>query len=527
VTSHPRQASARAFRPAVVCLRTLAILALSGALCPTGAQTSPDIKAPLAGFDGYASRALTEWDVPGMAVAIVKDDSVVFARGYGVRTAGTRDSVDAHTLFALGSTTKAFTALSVALMVDGGKLRWDDPVATVLPGFVLHDPYATREVRLRDLLTHVIGFADPEYLWYGSDLTLAEMIHRLRFLAPESSLRSRFAYNNIGYAVAGLAAGTANRSSWEDLVRTRILKPLGMTETVMDGPELRARANVTRPHARIDDTLRALPASSQQLADPIAPAGSMYASVLDMTKWMRFLLDSGRVAGKRLVSDTAFAELMKPQVLVKLDEIYPAVRLTKPNFTAYGLGWFLEDYRGEKVAFHTGSIDGLVAIVGLIPARRLGIVVLANRDHAELRHALMYRAFDAYLGGPARDWNADMHALYQRLQDSVDVAKKEIERKRVGGTKPSLALDKYTGTYADSLYGSAAVRLENGRLVLAQTSFLTADLEHWSYDSFRARYRNRWLGTSMVIFRLDAEGKVAALDLGDGKVLPRLPDSKR
>ena len=267
-------------------------------------------------------------------------------------------------------------------------------------------------------------------------------------------------------------------------MRTRILGPLGMTETVLEGPELRGKVNVTRPHEYVGDTLRALPALSQELVDAIAPAGSMYSNVLDMSKWMRFLLDSGRVAGKRLVSDTAFAELMRPQVLVPSGEFYPTAKLTHPSFTAYGMAWFLEDYRGEKIVFHTGSIDGLVAIVGLMPARRLGIVVVANRDHAEVRHALMYRVFDAYLGGPERDWNTEIRALYQKARDSVKVAKKEADAKRVLGTKPSLSLDRYAGAYADSLYGSVTVRLERGRLVLAPSAFLTADLEHWNTTRF-------------------------------------------
>jgi hypothetical protein len=232
------------------------------------------------------------------------------------------------------------------------------------------------------------------------------------------------------------------------------------------------------------------------------------------------------VEGRRLVSDTAFAEIMRPQVLVERDEFYPTAQLTKPNFTAYGLAWFLEDYRGEKVAFHTGSIDGLVAIVGLMPARQLGIVVLANRDHAEVRHALMYRAFDSYLGPPRRDWSTEMRAMYRKVLDSVKVAEKEAEAKRVRNTTASLAIAKYAGSYADSLYGSVRVLLQRGRLVLAPSAFLTADLEHWNYDTFRARYRNRWLGTSMVTFRLAPDGKVSAVDLGDGKVLARVPVAK-
>lgn len=498
------------------------VLAASLVALPAAAQ---GVDAPLAGFDAYVSRAVKDWDVPGLAVAVVKDDSMVFARGYGVRAVGTHDTVDAHTLFALGSTTKAFTAMAVALMVDAGKLRWDDAVATYVPGFMLRDPYVTHELRIRDLLTHELGFGDPEYLWYGNDQKLADMIRRLRYLPPQTSFRSHFAYNNVGYAAAGLIAGRANGSSWDDLVRTRILVPLGMSETVIEGPELRGKVNVTRPHSYVDDTLRALPSFSQELIDAIAPAGSMYSNVLDMSKWMRFLLDSGRVAGKRLVSDTAFAELMRPQVLVPSDEFYPTAKLTRPSFTAYGMAWFLEDYRGEKVVFHTGSIDGLVAIVGLVPARRLGIVVVANRDHAEVRHALMYRVFDAYLGSSQRDWSTEMRAMYQKTLDSIKVAKKEADAKRVLGTKPSLPLARYAGMYADSLFGSVTVRLERGRLVLAPSSFLTADLQHWNYDTFRARYRNWWIEPSMATFRLGPDGAVAALDLGDGQVLARVPGS--
>jgi CubicO group peptidase (beta-lactamase class C family) len=490
---------------------------------PTAAQGRDP---PLADFDAYVKKAVKDWDVPGLAVAVVKDDSMVFARGYGVRAIGTHDTVDTHTLFALGSTTKAFTAMAVALMVDAGKLRWDDAVTASIPGFVLRDPYVSHELALRDLLTHELGFADPGYLWYGNDQTLADMIRRLRYLPPESSFRSHFAYNNIGYAAAGLIAGRANGSSWDDLVRTRILGPLGMSETVLEGPELRGKVNVARPHHYVDDTLRALPASSQQLVDQIAPAGSMYSNVLDMARWMRFLLDSGRVGGRRLVSDTTFAELMTPQVLVGRDEFYPTAKLTNPNFTAYGMAWFLEDYQGEKVAFHTGSIDGLVAIVGLMPARRLGIVVLANRDHAEVRHALMYRVFDSYLGASRRDWSTEMRAMYQKVRDSVKVAEKKAEAKRVGGTRPSLALARYAGKYADSLYGSVTVRLERGRLVLVPSAFLTADLEHWNYDTFRARYRNRWLRSTMVTFRLAPDGGVSAVDLGEGEVLARVPVAK-
>lgn len=482
-------------------------------------------QSPWRAFDGYVARAVRDWNVPGLAIAVVQNDSVVFLKGYGVRTLGAPDPVTVHTRFANASTTKAFTALAVALLVDSGKLGWDDRVIDRLPGFVLQPPYATQELTLRDLLTHRVGFSDPGSLWYGREFDYPEMLRRLRFVPPESSLRSHFAYNNVTYATAGVIAGHAAGQSWDDLVTSRILVPLGMTETVTQAKGLAGIADVAAPHDYIDDTLRPLGPAGIGLVDALAPAGSMYSSVTDMAQWLRFLLDSGRVAGRRLVSARSFAELFRPQTIIgPNDGFYPTARLTKPHFTAYGFGWFLEDYRGEFVAFHTGSIDGTVAIVGLIPDRRVGVVVFANRDHAEVRHALMYRAFDVALGGgaPRRDWSADLRALYDSLRDAGRAAQREAQSHRILNTALSVPLERYAGTYRDSLFGDVVIRVDGARLVAVVSPFLTADLEHWHYDVFRLRWRNRWIQSSLAGFHIGPDGTVSAVDL-DGLVLKRAP----
>lgn len=484
----------------------IALVALLLALQPAAAQ--------LRGFDAYVAQAVRDWNVPGLAIAVVKDDSVMFLKGYGVRALGSTDPVGPHTLFANASTTKAFTALAVALMVDDGKLQWDDRVEDRLPEFVLKVPYATQELTVRDLLTHRVGFGDPGFLWYGRTFDYAAMLRRLRYVNPESSLRSRFAYNNVAYATAGVIVGRVAGTSWDEVVKTRILTPLGMTETVTQARDLASRGDVAAPHDYIGDTLRLIGRDAVDLVDPIAPAGSMYSTVTDMAKWLRFLLDSGRVAGRRLVTAASFAELFRPQVVIgPQDGFYPTARLTRPHFTAYGLGWFLEDYRGEFVAFHTGSIDGTVAIVGLVPERRLGVVIFANRDHAELRHALMYRVFDAYLGGPPRDWSKELRAMYDSLRNQSRQARHQAEAARVMGTAPSLPLDRYAGTYTDSLYGDLTLRLEGGALVAEVSPFLVADVEHWHYDVFRLRWRNRWVPPDFATFHVGPDGKVAEVDL--------------
>ncbi len=492
-----------------------ALVAMLAASAPAGAQTLLD------GFDAYAARAVREWRVPGLAIAVVKDDSVVFAKGYGVRTLGRREPVDVHTLFANASTTKAFTATALLMLVDAGQLRLDDHATTYLPTLALRDPYPTRELTIRDLLTHRTGLPEDGLLWYGRSFDLPEIERRLRFLDPETSFRSHFAYENVTYAAVGEVAAAVAGVPWERLVHQRILDPLGMRETVTNTSAAASSSDVASPHAVLDDTVRVI---TRYDADNIAPAGAMYSSVADMARWMIFLLDSGRAGEQRLLSASAIDAMLSPQMLVGADEFYPTAQRTRPHFTAYGLGWFLEDYRGEYVVFHTGSIDGFSAIVGLIPERHLGVVVFANLDHAELRHALLYTVFDRYIGGgAAHDWSAELLAMYDSLRVRGRAAEQALDRSRVKGTKPSLPLDDYAGTYTDSLAGPVIVRVEHGVLALEVSPRLSAELEPWHYDTFMAHWRNRWLGRQLVSFRIGTNGAVRALDLGDGTVLTRVP----
>lgn len=471
-------------------------------------------QAPLKDFDAYVARAATEWRVPGMAVVVVKDDSVVFLKAYGVRELGKPEPVTVTTRFGVMSTTKAFTTMLLAMLADSGRVGWDDPVTKYLPGLQLRDPWVTRELTVRDLVTHRVGFPDPGYLWYADSLRLDEMMGRLRFVPSASSLRARFAYNNVAYALAGEVAAKASGRSWAELLRSRIYQPLGMTGSYPDEGGMHAAgvSDLTAPHGIFNDTVRVLPVAAP-LVDPIAPAGAMFSSAADMGKWLRFLLDSGRVAGRRLVSARNFAELFTAQQIVPPEEFYPTARLTRPHFTAYGLGWFLHDYRGEYVAFHTGSIDGRSAIVGLIPDRRLGVAVFTNLDHSELRHALMYAVFDRYLGpvaGRYRDWSTEMRTMYGAVRDSAATRRRAREAARVTGTQPSLALAQYAGTYSDSLFGTATVRHDGGRLTLS-VGTQQGDLVHWQHDVFRVHWRQSLDDPGYVSFTLDADGKVGEL----------------
>lgn len=511
--SSPRRAIRRPRRV----LLSPAVLGLA-LLVPARSQAQ---SGPLRDFDAYVAKAVQDWQVPGLAIAVVKDDSVVFIKGYGVRELGKPDPVTIHTRFGVMSTTKAFTVMLLAMLADSGRVRWDDPATRYVPELQLGDPWVTRELRLRDLVTHRVGFPDPGYLWYGQSLSMDEIIRRLRLVPAASSFRSRFAYNNVAYALAGLVAARAAGpgTTWQSLVRARIYQPLGMTESYPDATEMLAAGvtDVSSPHGMVHDSVRVLPIAAP-IVDPIAPAGAMFSSASDMAKWLRFLLDSARVHGRRLTSPANFSELFTVQQVVPPEEFYPTAGLTHPHFQAYGMGWFLEDYRGEYVAFHTGSIDGRSAIVGLIPDRRLGIVVLTNLDHSELRHALMYTVFDRYLGpgpGARHDWSTEMRTMYQALRDTAIARRRRSEAARVTGTRPTLALDRYAGNYSDSLYGAATVRDEGGRLSL-QVGTLIGDLEHWQYDVFRVVWRQPFNDPDYVAFGLDTRGRVDELRFGDG-----------
>jgi len=483
------------------------LIAATSADAQRAAQGAPAPPVTLNGLDAYIARAVQDWRIPGLAISIAKDDSVVFSKGYGVRELGKPGAVDAGTRFAIGSTTKAMTAVALGMLVDEKKVRWDEPVITYLPGFRVGDPYVTRELTVRDLLTHRGGLGNADQLWASAAYPADEIMRRVATLAPAYSLRSRFIYQNIMYAVAGDVIAAASGMPWAQFLRTRIFEPLGMKATEATLAALDGQSNIATPHGEIADTIRPI---TNRPVDAVGPAGSVWSSVGDMAKWARFILDSGRVGGKRLLSEATFRELLSPQVIAPR-EIYSTMPLVRPHFFTYGLGWFLHDYQGQAVAMHTGSIDGMSALIGLIPDRRLGVYVLANLDHAELRHALMYRVFDMYSGNAPRDWSKELLALYSGLERQADSARRDQIQRRVANTRPSLPLDRYAGTYTSQTYGNAVVSVRNDALHFAFGRGRVGTLTHWHYDTFQAKWDDVRMDPSLVVFAPDGAGGVSSV----------------
>ncbi|GAB3222174.1 serine hydrolase [Spirosoma arcticum] len=496
---------------------------------------------PVARYDAYVQQAVRDWRVPGLTVTVVKDGRVLLKKGYGVRELtrpglGKPELVNSQTLFAMASTTKAMTAACLGMLVDEGKLRWDDPVTNYLPDFQLYDPAVTRDLRVRDLLTHNAGLGNADFLWTSMQISADEIMHRLRLLKPAYSLRAGFIYQNIMYAAAGKVIEKASGLPWETFIRRRIFEPLNMRRTQALFRDV-TDPNRAKPHIIINDTVRVVNSRTEEGAvDAVGPAGSVWSCPDDLVAWMQCMLDTarygnGRDAGpKALLKPATWAELFRPQTMVPDGQFYPTQQLTKPNWKTYGLGWFQHDYRGHRVNFHTGSLTGMVAIHGQLPDQKLAVYVQGNLDHAELRHALMYRAFDEFGFQPdtdnrtaQRDWSTEFRQLYGKLQQRAKAAERKADSTRVLNTKPSLPLTAYIGSYADPLYGKADVTMQNGKLRVSLNNTVMGNLAHWHFDTFRLTYDDFWNGTDAVGFMLNPQGKVAKLNWS-GAELTKAPE---
>ena len=484
---------------------------------PAPPVSSADV---LRAFEAYVPGAMRQWKVPGVGIAVVRNDTVILAKGYGVRTVGRPEPVDEQTMFAIGSASKAFTAAAVAMLVDDGKVQWEAPATQYLPGFQLYDPYATREITVRDLLTHRSGLERGDLMWYGTGYDRGEVLRRVRYLKPSWSLRSSFGYQNIMYIAAGEVAARVAGKSWDDVIRERIFTPLGMTSSVTSVVPLKSLPNVATPHALVDDTVRAI---SYRNIDNVGAAGSINAHVVDMAKWVRFQLGNGKFEGKQLLSAGSAAETHTPQTVIRREGFW-ALLHPESHFISYGLGWFLADYKGRKLVHHGGNIDGMTALVAMLPEEKTGVVILTNMDGSALTYALMYRLLDGFLGAPPRDWSAELRRAVDGLEAQGKAEEKKREAQRAKGTRPSLPLARYAGVYSDSMYGDATVRLENNRLVVRYGQAFTGDLEHWHYDTFRTRWRGGTLGRAFVTFAVGPDGKAREVQIENLADFKRAPD---
>lgn len=474
------------------------------------AQSTPP---ELQGFDRYVLQAMQDWKIPGLAVAVVKDDKVVHAKGYGVREIGKPGLVNKDTLFAIASNSKAFTATALGILVHENKISWDDPVIKHMPTLQLFDPYINRELTIRDLLCHRAGFGtwDGDLVALGSNYSREEIIHRLRYLEPTSSLRSRFGYSNLMFLVAGQIIPRVTDKTWGGFIKERIFTPLGMHRTNTSVRDLEHLDNVATPHTLVDDIVTTIPYMD---LDNGAPAGAINSSANDMTRWLRMQLADGIFENNEIVNSSIVDEMRKPHTILPMAKPKISESTRTKLFISYGLGWGLADYDGRLIVSHTGGLPGMLSRVAMIPEENLGIVVLTNYDEQGLYRAIVNRVFDAYLDIPAYDWSGDALAKAEKSR----ARKKEEKEKRIAardasritGSKPSRELRYYSGNFSNDLYGDVRVIEREGKLILKLSAHpdCPGELQHWHYDTFLCRWRDPVWGESMIPFTLDQDGTV-------------------
>jgi len=461
-------------------------------------------------IDNFVNKAMRAWNVPGLALVIIKDDEV-HAKGYGIREISKPDQVDEHTLFAIGSNTKAFTAAAIGLLVQDGKLAWDDPVTKYLPDFKLYDSHATQLITVRDLLCHRSGLGT----WAGdvllySDAPAAEIVSRLHHIQPEFSFRAGYGYSNLMFIVAGEVILRVTGTSWNEFIEQRIFAPLGMQDSVLGTRYFGDRTNIAMPHEDIKGMIQTVPYSKKT---EVRASGSIWASAADIALWLKLQLNNGNLAGKQIMDSTIIDETHTPQTPIKLTDVE---RLLFPSrhFSAYGLGWFLSDIHGRFVVRHTGGVDGMLSSVVLIPEEKIGIAVFTNKLPNSAYGAVPHFITEKLLNVPAHDW-VETYLEMEKQAGANNIVKaaqtqQQKNASRAKDTQPSLALEKYAGEYANALLGGATISLDSGGLhiQLQVSESISGTLEHWHYDTFLCKWNNPVLGESLIPFITDGQGQV-------------------
>ena len=480
----------------------------------------------LAALDEYFARSREEWNVPGMAIAIVKDNSVVFSKGYGVRDSQNSLPVTNQTRFAIASNTKAFTATALAILVDEGKISWDDKVQTYLPYFELYDPWVSQQMQIRDLLSHRSGLGtySGDLLWFGTSSTYSreDVVKRTRYLTAEGSFRADYGYSNLMFIAAGEVVQAVTGQSWDEFVQARIFVPLEMKSTVtsikdIDLKNLR-NIDVATPHkVKLQpntNKLEHIPIDWSNW-DNIAAAGGIISSISDMAQWLRLHLSRGIWGGEdgdiifgEGVQRTMWTAHITTSTVTKGNEkTYPST-----HFKSYGLGFDLMDYKQRKVIGHGGTFEGMKSRVTLVPEENLGFVILTN-GQAHIDRGISYRILDAFLGSTSdgeeqQDWSAKYYKREKkRLKKRLD-AFAELHASRVEGTQMSHSFEKYTGSYEDQMYGDASITVEEeDQLVIrfGPNPDLVGYLSHFHYDTFEISWQREfaWFDEGMVEFLVD------------------------
>jgi len=467
--------------------------------------------------DNVVNRALTAFNVPGIAVAIVKDGKVILSKGYGIKSIHTNEKVDGNTLFGIASNSKAFTTAALAMLVDEGKLKWDDKVISYLPNFKMYNDYVTNEFTIRDLLTHRSGLglgAGDLMIWPGkSDFTPLDIIQNLQYLKPVSAFRTQYDYDNLLYIVAGEVINKVSGMTWCEFIETQIMKPLDMKNSAASFIRLKDTSNVIAPHVPMDGKLKVIKRYQDQILDP---AGGIYSSVNDMSKWMIMQLNNGKYGAenKQLFSVKEQTEMWTPQTII------PAT--TKPpyntHFSSYGLGWFLSDVKGYKQVTHTGGLEGIVTQVTLFPELNLGIVVLTNQQSGSAFNSITNTIKDSYLGIKSEDYVTIYSNRIKARKETTDKVTEAVWATVAKNKKDNIKIDfnTYIGRYKDNWLGEIVISEKKGNLYFAskRSPQLSGELFLYKDKNLVVKWNNPYFeADAHLVFEFDANGKAIGIKM--------------
>jgi CubicO group peptidase (beta-lactamase class C family) len=487
------------------------IILVTGISYSSISQSDPlDLKS----LDQYIEHARIQWEVPGMSVTIVHQGKTLLSKGYGIGSIHHDAPVDASTLFMIGSTTKAMTAMAMGMLVDEEKVEWSDKVIDHLPWFRLSDPYVTSSLTIKDLFTHNSGLGNTDLLWLLWDYSAEDMVKRLAKVPLSYDLRDGYRYQNLMYATAGLVIESVSGIPWEDFVTLRIFSPLGMDRTCALKSCAEKESNRARAHYKMQDAIVQIVDTN---ADSIGAAGSVWSCSEDIAKWMKFVLAEGVInhpskEPTRLISKESFNFINKPHIIVPYESFYPSKELTQPNFTAYSMGWFLHDYEGEFVQFHTGSLNGTGAIIGLVPAQDLGVYVMVNLEDAEVRHALIYQIFDSILDLGNRDWSTDLKKIYDQRAQYQEDRHNAMIHDRIPNQPSDITESEIIGKYKNEILGIVEIVKGNNpyNYVINCRSDKHLGLKHWHYNTYIGALKEYPHDRGdLMDFDRDANGKIS------------------
>ena len=441
---------------------------------------APNPAAKLQGLDDLAAASMQQWKVPGVAIAVVQDGKVIYAKGYGYRDLEQKLPATTATLFPIGSITKSFTALTFAILKDEGKVDWDMPVRTYLPEFQMYDPVASEQATPRDLFSHRTGLPRHDLVWYSSGFSREDLVSRLRYLKPNKGFRSAYQYNNLTVATMGYLEGKLTGLGWEGAIRQKVFAPLGMSHSNLSVTDIEKTDDHALPYELKKEVVTKVPYHN---IDAIGPAGSINSSVDDMSHYLIFQLGDGKYEGKQIVAESDLREMHSPQTAIP--DPPPAFSMPGLGHFSYGLAWVATAYRGHNLVWHNGGIDGFYALLSMLPDDHMGVVILTNLPHGQTPEVLAYNVYDRLLGLDPMPWLDRFKEQEAKAKKQEDEAKKNKPTDRKTGTHPSHNLVDYAGEYQNAGYGTMKVAVKGDALELSLNKLGPYPLEHYHYDIFQ------------------------------------------